>query len=108
MRYISKSIGEKIQEHREMSKLSQEQLSEKSNISKNYLSALERGLKTPSLMTFINICNTLDISADSLLDEVINKGYKTKVSILSEKIENTTVEKRKLIFKLINAVVDET
>lgn len=50
-----------IKYYRNYRKLTQEQLSEISGISKDYLSEIERGKKTPSLKRLIMIANALNI-----------------------------------------------
>ena len=55
------SVGKNIRKYRLMRKLRQEDLAEKADLSINYVGAIERGEKTPSLeshqfTTFINNC----------------------------------------------------
>ena len=48
-------------------KLTQEDLADKSGITSNTVSRIERGLLIPALPTLINICNALGTGADSIL-----------------------------------------
>lgn len=66
-----KLIGKRIRECREKEGVSQEKLAELVSLSPHYLSAIERGIKLPSLETFIRIANQLGVSADTLLLEVM-------------------------------------
>lgn len=54
-------VREKIKYYRKLNKLTQEQLSELSGISCDYLSEIERGKRTPSLKRLIIIAETLDV-----------------------------------------------
>ena len=60
-------FGQRLQEQRQNQGLTMEQLAEKANLSSNFIGAIERGLKEPSLSTLISILNALDVPADVLL-----------------------------------------
>jgi transcriptional regulator with XRE-family HTH domain len=64
------SIGKNIRKYRLMRKLRQEDLAEKADLSINYVGAIERGEKTPSLESLISIINAL---GDSLLAQKLDK-----------------------------------
>ena len=59
-----KLISENIKKYRLQKGLTQERLSELCGISTDYLSEIERGVKTPSLKRFIAIAEALNISCD--------------------------------------------
>lgn len=101
------SLGKKIKENREKANLSQEQLAEQLNISRNFLSALERNIKTPSLETFIKICNALNVSSDVLLCGVLNTGYKVIISQLSSKLEGLPKKDQERIFNVIGVLITD-
>ena len=67
-----KAVGRRIKTARERKKLTQEQLAEMVNLSPMHVSVIERGVKLPKLETLINIANILDVSADELLQDVVN------------------------------------
>ena len=62
-----KTIGQNIRAHRQAQHMSIEELAFKAELSKNYLSLVERGEKTPSLETLISIVNALHISAERII-----------------------------------------
>ena len=99
------SIGRNIRQYRLKKKLKQEDLAERTGLSTNYVGALERGEKLPSLETFITIANTLGISADMILSDVIDFGYVVKDSLLAEKLDALEVEDRKKIYDVIDTMV---
>lgn len=68
------SVGKNIRKYRLMRKLRQEDLAEKADLSINYVGAIERGEKTPSLESLISIINALGVSADMILADVLDNG----------------------------------
>jgi len=99
------SIGKNIRKYRLAKKLRQEDLVEKTNLSNNYIGMLERGEKIPSLETFILIANTLQVSADMLLSDVISVGYTVKNSLLNEKLSKLSQEDQARIYDVIDTLV---
>ena len=71
-----KAIGRRIKAAREKKRLTQEQLAEYVDLSPMHVSVIERGVKLPKLETLINIANVLDVSADVLLQDVVNNQIK--------------------------------
>ena len=80
------SIGKNIRRFRKERGYRQEDLAEMVGLSVNYMGAIERGEKLPSLETFITIVNCLGASADFILADVLAEGYRVKESLLSEKL----------------------
>lgn len=72
------NIGKKIREERLNKGLTQEQLAEKADISLNFMSLIENG-KNMSVQTLLNLCKSLDISVESLLNDSSN--YKSDALI---------------------------
>lgn len=99
------TIGKNIRKYRLSKKLRQEDLAEKAGLSINYVGALERGEKIPSLETFIDIVNALGVSSDMILNEVIDTGYLVKNSILNEKLESLSPEDRAKIYDVIDTML---
>jgi len=60
-------IGKQIRNERIKQNLTQEQLSEKANISVSHLSGIERGMTKLGIRSFIGIANALKVSSDFLL-----------------------------------------
>ncbi len=99
------SIGKNIRKFRLMKKLRQEDLAERAGLSINYVGALERGEKTPSLETFIQILNALGVSADMILCDVVDASYEVKHSLLHEKLEKLSREDRTKIYDVIDTML---
>lgn len=60
-------IGQNIQNHRKMKRITQETLAELVGISATTISHIEIGVRNPSLDTLINIANALGVTSDQLL-----------------------------------------
>lgn len=99
------TIGKNIRKFREIKKLRQEDLAEKTDLTTNYIGMIERGEKTPSLETFINILNSLGVSADMVLSDVLDNGYTVKDSLLNEKLEKLVPEDRNRIYEVIDTMM---
>lgn len=99
------TIGKNIRKFREIKKLRQEDLAEKTDLTTNYIGMIERGEKIPSLETFINILNSLGVSADMVLSDVLDNGYKVKDSLLNEKLEKRVPEDRNRIYEVIDTMM---
>lgn len=96
------TIGKNIKKFREIKKLRQEDLAEKTDLTTNYIGMIERGEKIPSLETFINILNSLGVSADMVLSDVLDNGYTVKDSLLNEKL---VPEDRNRIYEVIDTMM---
>lgn len=83
----------------------QEDLAEKTDLTTNYIGMIERGEKIPSLETFINILNSLGVSADMVLSDVLDNGYTVKDSLLNEKLEKLVPEDRNRIYEVIDTMM---
>ena len=64
-------IGSRIKRYRLDKRLTQEQLGDTIHISAALITALERGVKGPSLETLVNIANALEVSADDILVDAL-------------------------------------
>lgn len=63
------NIGSKIKNLRIQKNLTQEELGERTDLSKGYISQLERNLSSPSMETFFSILEVLGISPKAFFDE---------------------------------------
>ena len=67
----TKAIGKRISLFRDRAGLTQAALAEKIGCTPQHISAMERGVKTPTLETFISIANALNVRTDLLLQDVL-------------------------------------
>ena len=80
-------IGQRIRKHREKSRLSQEQLAERADVSSQTISTAETGKKRLRVENIIKICEALEISPDYLL---LGKISPQDLTILSDKLSQLT------------------
>ena len=80
-------IGQRIRKHRERSRLSQEQLAERADVSSQTISTAETGKKRLRVENIIKICEVLEISPDYLL---LGEISPQDLTILSEKLSQLT------------------
>ena len=98
-------IGKQIREARLQKSWNQDQLAEKTNLSLAYIGMIERGEKIPKLETFIWIINTLEISADVVLQDVLVNGYQVRMSRYLEKMDQLSKEKRDDILEIVDVLL---
>jgi transcriptional regulator with XRE-family HTH domain len=67
---INKAVGQAIKEARKSKNIAQEKMALLSNIDRTYASALERGLKNPSLEVILKISEGLDYPANKIVSRV--------------------------------------
>ena len=103
-----KAIGRRIKTARENKRLTQEQLAELVDLSPMHVSVIERGVKLPKLETLINIANVLDVSADVLLQDVVNNQIKLCASEASELVSQLPREDQKRVLAALRSFVEST
>ena len=67
----TKAIGERIQIAREERSLTQWEMAMLVGCTPQHISAIERGVKTPTLETFVTLCNVLQVQPNLLLQDVL-------------------------------------
>lgn len=100
-----RSIGENIRKYRKTKKMTQETLAERAGLSVNYIGSIERGEKLPSLETFIVILNQLGVTADCILQDVVQANYELKMSLLNEKLSVLSPDQRATIEDVVDVLV---
>jgi len=85
-------IGERIKNLRQLSNLTQEELAERANLTKGFISQIERDLTSISLDSLVPILDALDENISDFFkeasEEKIIYRIKDRVAIEKEKIEN--------------------
>ena len=89
------SVGKRIKEVRLKSGFTQQALAQKACVSNVYLGEIERGVKMPSLNSFIKIVQALDVSADYILRGELNSGKTYAYDELIEQLQRLTPAQRK-------------
>lgn len=99
-----RSIGENIRKYRKTKKMTQETLAERAGLSVNYIGSIERGEKLPSLETFIVILNQLGVTADCILQDVVQANYELKMSLLNEKLSVLSPDQRATVEDVVDVL----
>lgn len=99
-----KAVGQRIKMAREAKGLTQEDLAAMVELSPTHVSVIERGLKAAKLDTFVAIANALEVSADSLLIDVVAHSVTGVTNELSEMIGKLPKEEQKKIIKAVRGI----
>ena len=102
----ARAVGQRIKAAREKKGLTQEELAARVEISPTHVSVIERGTKVPRMDTFVAIANVLEVSADSLLVDVVDHAVESAASELSGLMENLPREEKERILKVVSAMVE--
>lgn len=89
------SLGNRFKCARVEKGYTQSVLAERAGVSNVYLGEIERGLKMPSLNSFIKIIQALDISADYILRDEVSSGERYIYDEIAAKMRNLTPKQRK-------------
>lgn len=90
---LNVEVGRRIREIREYQHFTREQLSERANISIQFLSDIENGYKSMTVLTIINLAKALNISTDYML--------------LGKFSSNESDERNKIIHNLLDSLPEE-
>lgn len=101
---INIQVGEKIKAARENAGYTQERLAELVDVSPQYLSDLERGVVGASLTTLKSLCETLNVSSDSLL--FAEERQKNDLSEEMNRLENVPPKHFAIIKEIINKYLE--
>lgn len=97
------TLGKKLRQARQEKGYTQQVLAEKAGIGNVYLGEIERGLKMPSLNSFVRIIESLDLSADSILREDLSSGREYIYDEITQKMQNLTPQQRKTAADILDA-----
>ena len=100
------AIGDRIRKYRELSRMTQEQLSESCSLSTGYIGHLERGTRSPSLETLVKISQILRVSLDDLVFGKTAPGAHM-IKILALTLEEKDPEKVKVFLKTVCALANK-
>ena len=101
-----KRVGQAIQRIRKERGMTQEDLADKSGITSNTVSRIERGLLIPALPTLIDICNALGTGADSILAAYITADTPIRWSLLAQKLNGLDADKQDKIETVLDCLIE--
>lgn len=102
-----KAVGMRIKQAREAKHLTQEELAAIVDLSPTHVSVIERGVKAAKLDTFVAIANALDVSADSLLIDVVQHSVTGVMNELSEAVMKLPVKEQRKLLRVIEAFTED-
>lgn len=100
------AIGSRIKVARERKHLTQEDLAAIVDLSPTHISVIERGVKPPKLATLVAIANALDVSADTLLQDVVDRSVEGVSNELATEIMKLPAKERSRIINAIRALTE--
>ncbi len=103
----TKLIGKRIQAIRKMRGYTQEQFSQMVDLSTNYLSNVETGIKTPSLDTLIAIINALQCDANAILADVVDTTVSKESGLITKELAELPLEDQRRIMRVVEALIDD-
>lgn len=77
----AKVVGQVIQKFREKKRLSQEVVSGLADIGRTHLSAIERGVRKPTLETFFKVADALDMKPSDLIKIIEDENEKKSLQM---------------------------
>lgn len=100
--YDLKEFGKRISACRRALDIPQKQLSQMIHVSNNHLSNIENGKSAPSFLTFISICQALQVSPSYLIYGI---GFSVD-SVIAEKISRKSNADKVIISKILDTFPD--
>lgn len=100
-------VGHRIKMARESKNLSQEDLAELVDLSPTHISVIERGVKVTRLDTFVAIANALEVSADSLLVDVVDQSVIGVTNKLYDMLSKLPKKEQERIMKAVSVLIEE-
>lgn len=97
-------IGRRIRELRKKMGLSQEELSERAEITPNYLSRIERGTENPTLDALIRLADALEVEMWEMFDFGHTVARKELRLLLNKLVRGTDENELRLVVKVIKAI----
>lgn len=102
-----KVVGQRIRSARESKNLSQEDLASLVDLSPTYISVIERGVKVTKLDKFVAIANALEVSADSLLVDVVDHSVAGVTNELYDILSQLPVKEQRRVLNAVKALIEE-
>ncbi len=99
-------LGAKIREVRKECGYTQEKLAEMADIGTMYLGEIERGEKMPSLKIFIQLIESLNVSADYILRNELSSGREYVYNEITKKLDKLTPKQRKAAGDILDAYIN--
>ncbi len=97
------ALGQRLRDARKKKGYTQQMLADKADIGAVYLGEIERGVKFPSINSFIKIIEALEISADYILRDELTSGKAYVYDEITERLKDLTPKERKTAVDILDA-----
>ena len=82
LEYVNEHIGRKIKDLRNQNGLTQQELADRTELTKGFISQLERGQVSPSVGTLLDLIECLGTTASDLKRQKKNRSFFLKMDFL--------------------------
>ena len=96
-------LGKRIRDARNKAGYTREVREEKAEMGAMYLGEIERGVKMPSMKSFVKIVEALDISADYILRNELSSGGDYVFDEVTQKLAKLSPQQRKTAVDILDA-----
>ena len=103
---ILQTVGKNIRSIRLSKGITQEVMAEKLNKSTNFVSLLEKGTSGASLQTLVDICNILQVDANSIFKGLLTYNIEEKDRYIIDNISAFSGKDKKIMADLINYIIE--
>lgn len=103
---ILETIGKNVKSIRLSRGITQEVMAEKLNKSTNFVSLLEKGSSGASLQTLVDICNILQVDANSIFKGLLTYNIEEKDRYIIDNISAFSGKDKKIMTDLINYIIE--
>ena len=114
MTNLTKQLGERIKKIRKTARLTQDRLAERTNLSVEYISRLERGIAQPSFKTLAIIAEVLNVTIKDFFDFENPVSFKNKrqealeendyINAILSELKDMKVNELTVAYKVIKAL----
>lgn len=101
-----KAFGKLLQKYREEAGFGQEKLAEEIKRSSIFISYMERGEKSPSVDTLIQISNTLKIPVDLLIGTYVQNNSTSRLLYLEERMSPLSTPIQQKLLDAFEALIN--
>ena len=100
-------IGKRLAGLRKSKKITQEKLSEMTNLANNYISNIENNRSIPSLETLVKLCDALEVTPNDILLGASTNSNLYMNDELQDKLNQCTPKEKRLIEGFISLLLAE-
>lgn len=100
-------VGQNIKTIRKSKGITQEQLAESLDKSINMISLLENGSSGASEPTIVDICNTLNVDANSIFKGLLTYNIEEKDKYIIDNIATLSNEDKEIVINLIKYIMSK-